>query len=419
MRYLLIGLMLALSVLTACGAEDDKGNSNNLAGRNDSNATAQPAISSLEPATVDVEGMLLYMQGDSLYRWQSDEPDLLASNIVLPLATTFSPDHKYMLYSTSASEKNLGGSGPFVEALELATDEKHPLLQFRFNVAGSTGWIVESWSEDGQWAIINGTEFSSGTSAVKLDGSVRSELSQGFNKAHFWLEGGQVVVASRDFNAEAVEIDDLDIVNVETGEVTEPDVEYPIGILGIRRVMEELGYELVDFSASAFFGPVPTTDYRVRPPFQEGTPRYCGDWQVVNETSDPVVTLHQAGGITDLTVLDDGSLLFIGWEFPDCEFLATPHGQLIHFVDGEQQIIAEDLGSDAVRNIVSSFGIFWDGANEVYRYALAPDGQRVAWIGYEDQISTLYITDLETMETTPIATSSSEQGNGFSVLFWL
>jgi hypothetical protein len=416
----MIALSVALLLTAGCGNDDQNNGSGGLLGGSGTNNTLEP---SLTPSTSEITGTLLYVVEDDLYRWGDTEPERLLNGIASPLSTTFSPDGKYVLYTSGATPITEDGNGPVVESLDLTSGETQTLTQFRFRAQTTRGWRVAEWSDDGQWALIDGTEFSSGIRAVKLDGSAQLQVSLGFGMRHYWLEGrNSLAVISTQFRQDSpdIEVDNIQIADLDAATVTDLSVEYPVSITEVRGVLANAGYELAEsLDLSNFFEP--GGPYRVLPPIMDSVPEYCGEWQIRDENNNPIVSLTESGGITDLIPLSDGTFLFMKWEYPGCDFFATPNGELVHFMEGDRRTIADGLGSADVRNLVSDGDVIFEGVRQVHRVALGPDETQVAWIGYSDNesTSTLYITDLTTLETDPLTTISQPEGGGLIAVYWL
>jgi hypothetical protein len=162
--------------------------------------------------------------------------------------------------------------------------------------------------------------------------------------------------------------------------------------------------------------------------FKTSALEICGTWEIhqrpreSNEPADIIYMAADTTALTDLTVLPDGSLLFLRWAMTDCDFTGAMQVELLRLVIGEDAaVIASPVdpglnsNPNEIRTIVMLRG---------RKYAVTPDGRFVFWIGggfLVDGSSAIRVTDLETGAAVSLLTvtySPSGEG-GFENVFWV
>lgn len=434
-----IGLLIIFSVLiVGCSntaekpASDLEGVNEQIVERNESSNNVDDET----PTDTDFSGRLIYTNNQNLYirhEQTFDEPVLVAESVDTQ-HLFFSPDNHSIIYGVMPTSVNLG---PVLHRTDLRTNEQYRLAEFSWSFRG-TQWAANSWSPNEEWVTFMGSGYV-GIGVAKLDGSVLRQVTQERNNIVVWLTDNRLLIINRTVIDNETQVTHIEVLDpqINKREVFSVAKDISQDINEIKALITRAGFEPLDpeyLTEENFvnFNPIiigvqseDTLEYSSRP-HPENTNRYCGTWDIyqqptilaANEVPETTL-LHQVedvGAVTDVQVLGDGSLIFIQWTFPKCEFLQTPQGELVHWqTDGTVVVLADDLARTSDRNQIL------DAANYRFRrYAIAPDSQAVAWISTSEngRDTELHIMDLVTLERVTVD-SVTNQDEGFATVYWL
>lgn len=123
----------------------------------------------------------------------------------------------------------------------------------------------------------------------------------------------------------------------------------------------------------------------------------CESWKITeyNLEGSPLNTVYEVDDshfLTDLTLLENGDLLFLKWNINDCEFGNRMQVSLLKVKpSGVVNTITQDIYAGANRAV------------REHRYTVSNDGRFVFWIGNGETTETVInVTDLDTDITTTI-----------------
>ena len=390
---------------------------------------------------VDFAGNLIYTNNNNLYvREQSTltDPVLIAESVDTE-HLYFSPDKKSIIYGIWPDDQS---QGPIIHRTDLHTYENYKLAEFgwRYN---DLQWVANSWSPDGEWVIVTGDGFPLGVGVVRYDGTYLRQVTQQQRNIVTWLADNRLMILNREWvGFESIPtITEIQVLNPtdnhrEVFTVPEDLAQSVEGLQEIiaRASLEPLNPEFINQSIfddynTHIIGNLSTPEndlaYRSRP-LPTNTSPYCGTWEIYheptilaeNETPEQKVVYeaNDVGSLSDVQNFADGSLIFIKWTFPNCEFLQTPQGELIYLqADGTEIILADNLARLSDRNQIAH-----GATHKFHRYAIAPDGASIAWISSSEngRDTILHITDLATLETLDVESAINQEA-GFNTVYWL
>ncbi len=421
----LIGLFLVLVLaMVACGGDDDEaslssGSSDSARSNNaqTGSETQETNVSDLTGWNLEpIEGLeddLVFVQGRTLYmtHFDGDEPTMIAEEI-FPPTLGISPDGTSITYNDLLSRTDR-----FMTLASLETLESVQLVDSQGDFGG-----FGAWSPNGEWAFV----FSFPRFFVaKVDGTqtYSMESFQNQNLITFWLTDNTVLLIVQNNNTNVNFVRRFDPEADEDIEITEDNQQALIeawnaasafraplddGLHFQQLVAELLGEPLVfavDLEAENppainVIGPPPPA-----PGGGGGAPQLCVDWEIQRQEIalgvDPetVYVARDTLFISNLSVLDDGTLIFLRWYFPEC-------GQRNHVAnvmritpDGTAEVLADAVDPSTSQN----YGFFFGDVGA--HLSVSTDGQFAVWIGggLDAGETTLNLINLETNETTIIA----------------
>ena len=432
MRKILV-LLVALSLtITACDAlesDEKKSGNEHPAPASDENETAS------EP--FDLPDTLIYTAHNGLFRWdfeENDQPELIASDIDFN-NISWSPDKSFFIYGVSQGNRLMGmrydiDSGESIEVAVLVEN----LLDREINP-----WGIRNWSPDGSWFLLDGPGFDHPSMLISSDLSQQPiALENNFFPQVVFTEDNQAIAfgISSTFGVEpgAPELGFLEVYDLQNGEKEElSDIldskafddlrDFQHAYVVLYDELRDAGYRLMDYpyTLQTFAPPeyyVTWPETFMQPGFNS-PPIFCNDWKIdhYDETTENSETIYETSDTSHLSEpvsLEDGSLIFVRFYYPNCEF-GTPVAELLRMMsDGTIEVISNKLASAADND---EFGGTFPGA---YRFAVSPDMTYVFWMSFDRYglERTLNVTDLETM-TSRVVTIEGEPLMDIVRMFWI
>ncbi|MCI0709758.1 MAG: hypothetical protein L0154_06300 [Chloroflexi bacterium] len=259
---------------------------------------------------------------------------------------------------------------------------------------------------------------------VATDGS-KQAISLGTNSfpSVLWASDGQAFSYTTGiFSSEVTDphIETVTLYNLETGESRDLTEDIDLDAINeaadVARILllfekiEEAGFSVVRPEYFSLVENRTLPEYAVRYPEAlynpqdfNAPPTYCYEWAIehnIPENGDSIV-IYEASDTNNLSEpvkLDDNSLIFLKFYFPNCEF-GTPVGELLRLMpDGTLELISNELASAADSD---EFRRFWSGQT---RFHVSPDLKHVLWLSFDKYglERTLNVTDLETMTSRTV-----------------
>jgi hypothetical protein len=150
----------------------------------------------------------------------------------------------------------------------------------------------------------------------------------------------------------------------------------------------------------------------------------CSHWEIRQQPTtgemQPIYTSDDTTALSDLTVLPDGSLLFLRWALDGCNFTGNLVISLMRMVPGEEPTVITDQidgGLNGTPNELRTLS-FVHGR----KYSVTDDGRYVFWIGgglLAGQ-SAIHVTNLETGESTMLMqVDRASLADGFEDVHWV
>lgn len=415
MKHILIVLAM-LALLVACGGEDDDSglvSSGNTPPPNNETPT-DAAVVADDSLALDEQGLVVYLQGEALMALVDGEPVLLADDVTEETLWP-SPSRRRLLFATADEQ---GNRFPIhrIDPQTAAVDQIH-------EISGYLGSV--SWSPDEEWLMLSFTVV--GPVFVRHDGGavvVANELmEERFSVMdRLWLADGTLLIGDGNFDpaAQSTDYDRIAQVDLAAPQVT--ILENPEDYDSLFGVAEEMGVVGQPFSREYHaqggqrlqgdgggFGPPPSLGA-------------CDPWQILHR-GEVVYSVQDAYNLTEMTVADNGDLYFVQWIQPECRLSLTepPQVSLMRLEDRNRAaaVIEDGLSPEFAPNReFSPFG------GQMTRYALAPSGAQIVWIGgsINSGTTTLNVLDLESGTTRELVSSSISAPTGGGItrsVYWL
>jgi hypothetical protein len=150
----------------------------------------------------------------------------------------------------------------------------------------------------------------------------------------------------------------------------------------------------------------------------------CSHWEIRQQPTtgemQPIYTSDDTTALSDLTVMPDGSLLFLRWALDGCNFTGNLVISLMRMVPGEEPTVITDQidgGINGTPNELRTLS-FVHGR----KYSVTEDGRYVFWIGggLLTGQSAIHVTNLETGESTMLMqVDRTSLGDGFEDVHWV
>lgn len=356
------------------------------------------------PLVPELAGTLYFTSGTTLYKAAFD------GNTATPIITdisaaTVETNERYLAY-TSPGERRLR-----MVQTDLETQTSVELTTISGKLRQVRGHIL-GWSPNGEWALVVDV-IGLRWVLVNRDASTSYELGDGASP--FWLADNTLLVVKLDPPlgtvllglqiAEAQHVIGFDQLDPVTGERTELNLSPSImahqgDYIGLLKGLSAAGLALAyPAELSGYLAQGAEGWWAVRLPedvlrFQ---PRPCDTWVIdhLGAGSDPEIVYEATDVVwlSDLTPLDDGTLLFLEWAFVECDIQGTMTVRLLRL-----------MPSGEVSEVVPSVSPIEDGRNNlnlmVYnqsrRFAVSPDQQYVVWSAgdLESGVAELHLTAL-------------------------
>lgn len=394
--------LLVAALVAACDSDQDTGVTLEVADTTTNGPTSTPAPHETpNPAALhDVPGALVYARGKALYQYpyaDAPEPVVLLDNVDVE-TLAFTPEHDALLYSMT------DGTDRGIYLIELDTLAIVQLTDTFYFVASLQ---TAQWSPDAQWVILSIGAL--GKRLVSRDGTLSFQLSGLTTGRSDWLDDGSVLLVDirPEGDPPAEVYREVSRFIPSTGESVPLDVDLdalPDDPSAIDDALAALGVDVVPSS--------PPLDTYIVPPgsARAGSTIACDDWSIGRfaDTDDglreTLYSAHEAYRLSDLSALDDGSLVFLEWRIPGCRMINRPEVALKRLVPGATD--AETLAG----GVFGGVGLGQIGASSYM--ALSPDGRYVAWIGggLDTGESSLNLVDTHTGATTLLMRETNTSG---------
>ena len=435
---LIVALLMIAMLAGACGGEDSapqlsSGSTNPISATTNDTIAATPPTPT---ANIDFDGTLVFVQGRELWLLEAGltEPRLLTDNII-PEQVFLSPDARHVVFSTKDAEL----------ARAIRSNDSNTTYVFSANLAGSDHiylthfslqfWQIGGWSPDSEWVAIRSAAIP--YTLHKLDGSARYEDAFPSNSFQFWLENGDVAVFAYNTRgsgqAMIFDFHSAYTLDMETGQHLPLDVDFA-ALNSSNEATVPLFEQIEALLDEAGLAVIPRPERNTMPylalaernldslEFSGGHP--CDTWLLGTYDDIGWQTFHTTYDtyrLDSITPLNDGLVLFVQWQLPDCR-IGTPHGTLMRLApDGNVQAVVEGVFGGA--GLSSSNNPF----EETHIYAVAPDGQQLAWISGSTETwqTSLNLMNLADQTTAPLyqANIAAESGDSvvpfITAVFWL
>jgi hypothetical protein len=371
---------------------------------------------------------LFFSQGDTLYVtfFDGQEPELV-TEFVAPPTVALTPDTTRVTFVAFQSR----GRRPSLKVVDSATLD----VQTAVRISSQYGFMGP-WSPDGGWFVLYNFP---NVFLVRADGSQDLQIGRLAGTAQVftpvWLADNTLVVVDQNQGGQQP-VGTVHRFDPAAGEEMEVPEEVQGMFLDIAAHLEGVAQQIAAEGAvmDAFgVGPAYTLDFdgpplfnlSGPPPDALGVPEFCGTWEVQQQEvqlgAEPV-TLYSVGDtvfLSNLNVLDDGTVLFLRWYFEDCDHMRF-RAALMRIKPGDEpEVLAHDVDVGASSNL----GYFF--ADTGNRMAVSSEGRYVVWIGggIETGETTLNLIDLETGEPALLArdtdySSGFYTDTGFSSVMW-
>jgi hypothetical protein len=407
LTLLLIPLLLLLA-LSACEEEDDSNGttleSSGPAGRigelQEEAITPSPASEDV-PATGDLPGELLFIQGSSLYHLTLDppglEPVLLVDDVPLDNIDV-SPTGRWLIVTAP------GDGNPAITAYSADNLEGQLLWQF----GRPRNWSVQGWSPGEEWVVLDIANEDPLLVELATGEQHTFELAAEFLQP-LWLADGRVLLSDVAFNElqNTATLHLVHLYNPATGETEVIDEGFPVEVnLGsgqpttdpLEAIIADRGLEPVYPDNSSSFS------YEAPEGIFSGSAEVCAPWQITYPAQDETLyTAEAAFKFTNLTEISDEELLFLEWHLADCERIGQPSVDLVWVnMDGVAEPLVSGVfpGTETVpyQDPRRPFG------TDLSPFAPSPDGRHVAWAGgsVPSGESTLNLLDRATGESVSL-----------------
>jgi hypothetical protein len=175
-------------------------------------------------------------------------------------------------------------------------------------------------------------------------------------------------------------------------------------ILSMEDELLAMGYEYAAEPIPEVTGLSPdgTLRYVIQFPENRSAAGLCDEWQIdsynrYNGRQETVYAANDTHALSNLNVLDDGSMLFVRWLREDCRLSNPLQLELLRLTpDGALRLVTERI-STATSNLSTL-------TNINRRYTVSNNGRYVVWIsGSEnDNDNALEIADLHTGKSTSL-----------------
>ncbi len=387
------------------------------------------------PPVSDMSGEILFVQGNTrtsgynegdagrifYASFEGGEPEVVATR-VFTTSVIMSPDKQKLAFIRA------NGIRWYLNILDIQTHEVTELIRLRSQFGNITGW-----SPDGEWLIVNvPVPVGTGQILVKLDGSESVELGSG---VPFWTTDNRIVLMSLQIfqgTFDPPQVQDVQIYDPATDEWSPISINFDptsLNIFGGIDLVSELNNQSIELAPNfaAFsqygFGAMlfPERDDIL---MVQGTtpseslsnvPPHCGNWEMAmyapnGEQTSLFYEVTDTAYISDINYVD-GYFYYQRWYFNGCE-LANSALQVAlerQTIDGEVELITDQLypGED--------INLTFMRVNNGTKYSISPDGRYVLWIegSYDERLTGLRLTDLETGETAELMTWQSDNPNAF------
>ncbi len=407
-RLLALSLVVVL-ILSACGGEEEdagltsSSSDNNAAEQSTEDSANVPAALLTDDPWVARDGLsdyLAYVHGTAVYlaRFDGEEPVQVTESIY-PSTLGVAPDGEHIFYNDTASRRHVRMAN--VETLEV-TEIARVTSEYGF---------LGPWSPNGEWALI----FNFPTVyAARLDGSGERLRVGAIGGLTLWLADNTVLIVEpttaglgavpntiRRFDPATNEDMPLPdgaeqaLFDLATNQNTLQDA------LDLQNaIIDLLGVEpafLVDINADI----PPQYSFNGPPPNAQGVPERCGTWEIqrqefaLDAVPETLYSVDDTLFLTNLSVREDGSILFLRWYLEDCDIMQRKAALMFRSVEGDVQVLSDAVDPGTSTNLSFFFG---DTGN---RMSLSSDERYVVWIGgnLESGQSRLNLTDLQTGET--------------------
>lgn len=446
-------VLLVVLALAACGGEDKKEGVTLQAVDREPTAApdtgaapfmfaglAEPAPGVLAlPAVEGFGGRLLFWKDEALYLGRFDGQDPVeVAGLVHPFAMGLSPDRQRIVAAIGEARENQIRSRIIEYALtliDLNTQARIPLQEAE-EARAYTG-VVNGWAPDSS-AVMVGTP----TALVfaRADGSNITPMVGIFTTV-IWLDDGSLLVFAagegpQDPNSPvlaAYHFDpvsgartmlDLDLIAPDEQRLLELPVTFEAafknlgltyagtytdhGRIGLLPGDQRVYIQWPDAVASFEMPSCDTWTIRQRPRWEDTAP-------------ETLYTVEDTHFLTDLTVLPDGSLLFLRWTLANCRFTGDMRVELIRLTPGGEPTVITDRIDPGVNSNPNDMRLM--GYLRGHKYSVTPDGRYVFWIGggHTAGSSALNVTSLDTGESAAlIADLLTPSGEGsFDSVFWV
>ncbi len=376
------------------------------------------------PQLAGIDGGLLISKGNKLYlvRLGADEPIVIAEDIV-PDMVEPSPDNRAVAYAAGVTDRRENSAGEAYDHFE------YRLTVMDLDTLDSLSLIAVG-SADGLFATLLGWSPDDQTVLVWNDGAIIANRTDGSNlqalagmRTAAWLPDNSVLIFAPEVPAEPGS--PLAVFRADADFGQRERVDTPVTVPDFLDLADELAalgfvYEpstLNDFHRAAPLGDGSWAYIAWSDAVRNQTAPVCETWQIRQTTTpDALYTSNSTTFLSDLTVLPDGSLLFLKWD--GCRETRDMVVELLRLVPGHVPVeITGDIDPGAMDDANAISG------SHARKYAVTPDGRYVFWIGWGDVegVSLLNVTDLDEGITAPLLADLvlPEGGGRFAGVYWI